>query len=348
MTRYVIYGAGAVGGAIGGALCRRGIEVALIARGDHGREMAAHGMRVRTSTGDFAVRPAVVAAPRELTFHRSDIVVLAVKSQDTAAALSMLAPVAPSDLTIVCAQNGVNNEREAARFFNCVVAMCVNVPGVHLVSGEIRVHSAPNLGMLHVGRYPSGSSATVRRLATDLRATGFDAEVDTAVMRRKYAKLLINIGNVFEAACGPAGRSDELCAPLRREALACYAAAGIEPLPLDEAERRSFTMVEIDGASYDGCSSWQSLARGCGAIEADYLNGEIALLGRLHDVPRPSMSSRGDWRTTSPRPTPRRGHFPSRTSSTSSTLRSNFVRSGAGETYVRCGSPRWAASRARV
>jgi 2-dehydropantoate 2-reductase len=287
LTRYVIYGAGAVGGAIGGALGRRGIEVALIARGDHGREMAAHGMRVRTPAGDFAVRPAVVAAPRELAFDRSDVVILAMKSQDTAAALSALAPVAPSDLTVVCAQNGVNNEREAARFFNNVVAMCVNVPGVHLRPGEIRVHSAPHLGMLHVGRYPSGSSATVERLAADLRAAGFDAEVDTTVMRRKYAKLLVNIGNAFEAACGRAGRSAELTAPLRREALACYAAAGIEPLPPGEAERRSYTMVDIDGASYDGCSSWQSLARGSGAIEADYLNGEIALLGRLHGVPTP-------------------------------------------------------------
>jgi 2-dehydropantoate 2-reductase len=287
LTRYVIFGAGAVGGAIGGALCRQGFDVALIARGDHGREMAAHGMRVRTPTGDFTVRPAVVAAPHELTFHRADVVILAMKSQDTAAALSALAPVAPSGLTVVCAQNGVNNERAAARFFSSVVAVCVNVPGVHLVPGEIRIHSGPNLGMLHAGRYPSGSSATVERLATDLRAAGFDAEVDTAVMRRKYAKLLINLGNAFEAACGRAGRSAELTAPLRREALACYAAAGIEPLPPDEAERRSFTMVEIDGAPYDGCSSWQSLARGSGAIEADYLNGEIALLGRLHGVPTP-------------------------------------------------------------
>ncbi|NUT26811.1 MAG: ketopantoate reductase family protein, partial [Streptomyces sp.] len=36
-----------------------------------------------------------------------------------------------------------------------------------------------------------------------------------------------------------------------------------------------------------GGSSWQSLTRGTGTIEADYLNGEIALLGRLHGVPTP-------------------------------------------------------------
>src|SRR5260221_8610060 len=36
-----------------------------------------------------------------------------------------------------------------------------------------------------------------------------------------------------------------------------------------------------------GGSSWQSLARGSGAIEADYLNGEVALLGRQHGVSTP-------------------------------------------------------------
>ena len=34
-------------------------------------------------------------------------------------------------------------------------------------------------------------------------------------------------------------------------------------------------------------SSWQSLARGAGSIEADHLNGEIVLEGRLHGVPAP-------------------------------------------------------------
>ncbi len=44
---------------------------------------------------------------------------------------------------------------------------------------------------------------------------------------------------------------------------------------------------EIGGRPRAGCSTWQSLARGTGAIETDYLNGEVALLGRLHGVPTP-------------------------------------------------------------
>ena len=42
------------------------------------------------------------------------------------------------------------------------------------------------------------------------------------------------------------------------------------------------------GVRAPGGSSTQSLARGTGSIETDYLNGEIVLLGRLHGVPVPA------------------------------------------------------------
>ena len=44
---------------------------------------------------------------------------------------------------------------------------------------------------------------------------------------------------------------------------------------------------EVAGLTRGGGSSWQSLVRGTGSIEADYLNGEMCLLGRLHGVPTP-------------------------------------------------------------
>ncbi len=40
-------------------------------------------------------------------------------------------------------------------------------------------------------------------------------------------------------------------------------------------------------AARGGGSTWQSLRRGTGDVEVDYLNGEISLLGRLHGVPTP-------------------------------------------------------------
>jgi 2-dehydropantoate 2-reductase len=45
--------------------------------------------------------------------------------------------------------------------------------------------------------------------------------------------------------------------------------------------------IEIEGAAAYMGSSWQSLAKAAGDIECAFLNGEVALLGRLHGVPTP-------------------------------------------------------------
>jgi 2-dehydropantoate 2-reductase len=74
------------------------------------------------------------------------------------------------------------------------------------------------------------------------------------------------------------------------EAEACFAAAGLPVASVEEdvANREGRMEVgEIPGLARGGGSSWQSLVRGTGSIEADYLNGEICLLGRLHGVPTP-------------------------------------------------------------
>lgn len=59
--------------------------------------------------------------------------------------------------------------------------------------------------------------------------------------------------------------------------------------PEEEQERRGdhITMRPVGGKERGGGSSWQSLARGTGNIETDFLNGEIVLLGRLHGVETP-------------------------------------------------------------
>jgi 2-dehydropantoate 2-reductase len=46
-------------------------------------------------------------------------------------------------------------------------------------------------------------------------------------------------------------------------------------------------MGQVEGAGRSGSSTEQSLARGTGSVETDYLNGEVVLLGRLHGVPVP-------------------------------------------------------------
>ena len=68
------------------------------------------------------------------------------------------------------------------------------------------------------------------------------------------------------------------------------AAAGIDVASAEEdRERRgdNLQMAPTASGEWQGGSSWQSLARGAGSIEAEFLNGEIVMLGRLHGVATP-------------------------------------------------------------
>lgn len=288
--RFIVYGAGAVGGTIGGRLAQHGHEVVLVARGAHHEAIAERGLRLRTPSGDHVLRAPVVRRPSELAISADDVVVLAVKTQDTEEALTDLAAVAPPALPIVCAQNGVENERLALRRFEHVHAMCVMLPATHLEPGVVVAHGAPLSGVLDVGRYPSGTDEVTEAVASALDGSEFSSRAEPKVMRRKHAKLLLNLGNALEAACGPAARGSELGQRARHEALDCYRAAGIDAASAEEDAARRGDLVrieEVEGAERGGGSSWQSLARGAGSIEADHLNGEIVLLGRLHGVPVP-------------------------------------------------------------
>lgn len=288
--RFVIFGAGAVGGVIGGRLFEHGHEVVLIARGAHGQAIATDGLTLESADGAAALRIPVVERADEITFGNHDVVVLATKSQDTSPALEALAATAPPTIAVVCAQNGVENERLALRSFANVYGMCVMLPATHLVPGLVQANSTPVSGLLDVGRYPSGVDGTADDISAALAASTFSSIPRPDVMRWKYCKLLMNLGNAIEAVCGLMAQSSPLFERAKQEGTACLRAAGIDFASDEEDRARRGSLMQvrpIGGARRGGGSSWQSLARGVGSIETAFLTGEIVMLGRLWGVPTP-------------------------------------------------------------
>jgi 2-dehydropantoate 2-reductase len=290
--RYVVLGAGAVGGAIGGRLHQHGRDVVLVARGDHLAVLQADGLLLRDPDGDVTLDVQAVGAPADVVWRDDDVVLLATKTHQTPAALDQLAAVAPPATPIVCVQNGVANEAMALRLFEHVHGVPVMLPATHLRPGEVQVSSAPCTGLLDIGRVPDGIDDVDRAVAADLEASTFSARPDADIMRWKRSKLLMNLGNAVEASC--TDMSSDAARQLRRlaraEAEACLTAAGLSWADDDEFRARRGDLIEIRpiaGEDRAGGSTWQSLARGMGATEVDYLNGEIVLLGRLHRVPTP-------------------------------------------------------------
>lgn len=290
--RYVILGAGAIGGAIGGRLFEHGHDVVLVARGAHLEALSRRGLELRDPERTAVLRIPTAPSPAEVDFGRDDVAIIAVKSQQTASVLVPLFVSAPADIPVVCAQNGVANEREALRHFGNVQAMCVFMPATHIEPGVVEIPVSPLSGVLDLGRYPSGADAVSTRLAEALTESSYVSRADEKVMAAKYRKLLSNLSNAIEAASGTLDDEDarRLSRLAEEEALACYEAAGIEVAEKEAYEDRRRVLGElrqIDGRDFRMGSSYQSLQRATGDIEADWLNGEIVLLGRLHGVPTP-------------------------------------------------------------
>jgi 2-dehydropantoate 2-reductase len=290
--RFVVFGAGGVGGVVGARLAQHGHAVELIARGKHYEAIRERGLRLESPDAVEHLGLPVFNHPARITWTKDDVVLLAMKSQDTSLALEDLASVASPDTPIVCLQNGVANERMALRRFANVYGVCVYCAAGHLVPGVVQAWSVPMTGILDIGRYPSGVDAFAERVAAVLRDATFHSEVRADIMRWKYRKLLMNLGNAAEALCGAAARGSSIVADARREGAVCLTAAGIpfvSEREEEEAARREkqLELRPIDGQKRLGGSSWQSLARSTLSIEADYLNGEIVLLGRMHGVPTP-------------------------------------------------------------
>jgi 2-dehydropantoate 2-reductase len=291
--RYVIYGAGAIGGVVGARLNQAGHEVALIARGAHLEAIQRDGLTLTTPVERVTLRIPAASDPAQLRVgFGDDVVLLAVKSQDTAGALSSLRVAGAGDVPIVCLQNGVENERACARLLGDVYGAVVMAPADHLRPGHVEAYGARASGIIDVGRYPTGADERCEAICAALSGSQIHSDPSTDVMRRKYAKLLRNLGNAVGALFGDAEASrDELTERLRDEGRAALAAAEIDHHDevVDDIDARweRLEIKPIGGHERGGSSSWQSLARGAGTIETDYLNGEIVLLGRLHGVPTP-------------------------------------------------------------
>ncbi|MDO3701209.1 2-dehydropantoate 2-reductase N-terminal domain-containing protein [Micromonospora sp. C28SCA-DRY-2] len=294
--RYVIIGAGAVGGTIGVRLAEAGHDVTLVARGAHLDAIRQRGLTLRQPEREQTARLPAVDRPGDRPLPADTVLVLTVKSQDTAGALATWAdaPVAGGGtagerLPLFTAQNGVANEPAALRLFAAVHPVCVWLPATHLEPGLVVANGHPHPGMLHLGRYPTGSDAVDRAVAADLTGAGFVAPVRDDVMRWKYGKLLANLGNGLQALLGR-DIPEDLADRVRAEAEAVLVAAGIGYTSRAEEAAERGDLVRhrpVGGEERAGGSTWQSLARGAGSAEADHLNGEIVLLGRLHGVPTP-------------------------------------------------------------
>ena len=286
--RFVVYGAGAVGGVIAARLHLGGEDVQVVARGEHLEAIRRTGLRLVTPDDESVARVPAAERLADLDVGSDTAVLVAVKSHQTAAVMHDVARSTPPDVTLVSAQNGVANEAVLLRCRPHVVGMVVMLPSSHLEPGVVIQASSNKPGLLDVGCFPAGMSDRAEAVAAGLRAGGFESVVRPDIMAWKHRKLMMNIGNAAGATCAPGEDRDRLMDLAAEEGEAVLAAAGIPVISREEDDERRGDLLDTSRMrGRGGGSTWQSLRRGTGDVEVDYLNGEVSLLGRLHGVPTP-------------------------------------------------------------
>ncbi len=103
--KFCVFGAGAVGGFVGGMVARSGAVVSLITRGEHLSAIKANGLKVTTPDEEFTIEVPATDAPAELGIQ--DIVFLSAKAHALTVAAEAMQPLIGPDTVVVSAQNGI-------------------------------------------------------------------------------------------------------------------------------------------------------------------------------------------------------------------------------------------------
>ena len=235
-----MFGAGGIGGVVGARLAQHGHDVVLIARGAHRDAIRERGLTIEDPAGTEVLDLPVTGSPAEAGITGDDVVLLAMKSQDTGAAVRDLAESAPTSTPVFCFQNGVENERVALRSFERVYGCAVLCPTASLRPGVVQAFSAPTTGIFDVGRFPTGSDDVAAAVAAAIDSSAMKSVARDDIMRWKYRKLVTNLGNAIEAVCGPSSRGGELTELVAAEAESVLDAAGIDRATVaEDLERRA-------------------------------------------------------------------------------------------------------------
>ena len=173
--KFLMVGAGGVGGYFGGRLAAAGEDVAFIARGAHLAAMRSHGLKIESALGDALIAP-VTAIETAHGRGPVDVVFVAVKIGDTPSAIDACGDAVGPDTVVISLQNGLAADDMLLAAFGPerVAGGVAYIASVAAAPGVIR-HTGTNQ-RIQVGELAGGRSARMDRIAEVLVAAGIGGE----------------------------------------------------------------------------------------------------------------------------------------------------------------------------
>ncbi len=285
-----VAGAGSIGCFVGGMLVAGHRRTALLARPRVIAEIETKGLRLTSFEGfDRTIEAnALTLSDDPSIFADAGVVLVTVKSADTADMADIIARNAPPDVVVVSLQNGVGN----------VAVLRNRLPGRRVLGGMVPF----NVIALGEGRFHRATSGDIvieqddQNTASSLSVPGLKMRPTDNFDGVQWGKLLVNLNNALNALADLPLRRQLAQRPWRclfadqmAEGLAAMRAEGIKPvsptpipaswmppllrLPDMIFEAMLGRTMKIDPEARS--SMWEDLQRGR-RTEVDYLQGVIA------------------------------------------------------------------------
>lgn len=303
--RFGIIGAGSIGCYIGGRLLESGRDVTLVARPALRTAVAESGLKLSDCDGYARHLPFDPAAWLDsvASFADRDVVLVAVKSRDTAGVARELSGVLPPGTLILSLQNGMHNVSVLREGLSTCKVLGGMVPFNVVRRGPAAFHRGTS-GTLLVESDAGGAEQALVEVFTQ---AGIPTASHARLRAAQWGKLLLNLNNAVNALSGLPLRQQladrgyrRVLAALMTEALGVMRAAGVKPaasmkvppeivphvLRMPDALffRLARAMLKVDPEARS--SMWEDLERRR-PTEIDDLNGEIVRLARTVHVTAP-------------------------------------------------------------
>ena len=288
--RIAIFGAGGIGGYLGGRLSQAGEEVVLIARGEHLQAIKEHGLKVDSIKGGFVATPAL-ATDNPTEAGPVDAVILGVKAWQVLDAAKAMRPMIGPETFVVPMQNGVEATAQLASVLG-EKSVVVGLGGlVSYIVGPGHILHAGGEPYVSFGESDNSTSERTQNLLEAFKNAGVTANIPANIQAALWAKLALmavnsGIGAITRVPTGQwrsVAGSWKMAQQVAQEVLAVAASKGIV-MPSDSL---ASTVARLEASAPNSTSSMQRDLMEGRFSELEVQTGAVVRLGLEAGVPTP-------------------------------------------------------------
>lgn len=297
--RFLIYGAGALGQALGCMLAVQGHNVTLIIRERFIKSISERGLSVSGLFGDFHVQGNSIGLFPTLDTvddYDFDYILITTKSYGTAQAVSEIATLDHCSCPVVSLQNGCGNVEQIIRQFGSDRSL-----GARVITGfEIQQPAVVKITVsaddIHIGTaVPGSNSQSARRLAGAINQAGLPTIPVEDINQSLFAKLLYNcalnpLGALLGVNYGALSEHDDTRTVMNtiiEETFSVISVLGGTPPWKSAAHYQDHFYQILLPATYDHRSSMLQDLENNKPTEIEALTGYVSCQGKMNGISTP-------------------------------------------------------------